>query len=317
MSKSFRAPYARSVSHDHAAHAHDARQPVTLDRAFAIGIGLNVAFVALEAVYGTIAHSTALLADAAHNLGDVLGLAMAWGATALARRAPSKKHTYGLRRSTVLAALANALLLIAAVGAVSWEAIGRFRAPGEPQGVTMMVVAAAGALVNGISALFFLRGSHGDMNVRGAFLHLAADAAVSAGVVVAGAVVWRSGWAWVDPVTSLAISVVVLWSTWSLLRDSVHLALDGVPRDIDLETVRAHLAALPAVEDVHDLHVWAMSTTEVALTAHLVMPWGAEPPAFLAGLEHDLEHRFGIAHVTVQIEAPSSAACAHGAHGAV
>lgn len=303
------------MAHDHAAHSR--RPPPDLNRAFAIGIGLNVVFVVVETIFGSLAHSTALLADAAHNLGDVLGLAMAWGATSLARRAPSNIHTYGLRRSTVLAALANAVLLLAAVGAVSWEAIGRFRAPVEPHGLTMMWVAAVGVVVNGVSALFFFREGRSDANVRGAFLHLVADAAVSAGVVVAGAVVWKWGWAWIDPVTSLVVSAVVLFGTWSLLRDALHLALDGVPKGIELDAVRAFLASLPRVEDVHDLHVWAMSTTEFALTAHLVMPWGDGPPEFLEGLEHDLEHRFGIAHVTVQIEPSSSATCAHGAPGSL
>ncbi len=282
-----------------------------MNRAFAIGIALNVVFVVVEAVFGTIAHSTALLADAAHNLSDVLGLVMAWAATALARRAPSERHTYGLRRSTVLAALANAVLLLAAVGAVAWEAVGRFDTPIEPQGGTMMVVAAVGVLVNGISAALFLKGRHTDANVRGAFLHLVADAAVSVGVVVAGAIVWNTGWAWVDPATSLVISVVILFSTWSLLRDALHLALDGVPQGIELAEVRAYLSALPRVEDVHDLHVWAMSTTEVALTAHLVMAWGDAPPEFLATLEHELDDRFGISHATVQIEPPRSGACEH------
>jgi cobalt-zinc-cadmium efflux system protein len=299
------------------AHVHAPRDPANLDRAFLVGIGLNVAFVVVEVVFGALAHSTALFADAAHNSSDVLGLVLAWAATALARRAPSDRHTYGLRRSTVLAALANAVLLLAAVGAVAWEAVGRFHASTLPQGATMMWVAACGVLVNGASALLLWKRSHGDANARGAFLHLVADAAVSVGVVVAGAVVWRTGWTWVDPLTSIVISIVILFSTWSLLRDALHLALDGVPRDIDLASVRAHLAALPRVEDVHDLHVWAMSTTEVALTAHLVMPWNAEPPEFLSGLEHDLEHRFGITHTTVQIEPRSDSACAHGAPGSV
>jgi cobalt-zinc-cadmium efflux system protein len=293
-------------------HEHD-RAPLgknALGRAFLLGIGLNVAFVALEAVFGVIAHSTALLADAAHNLSDVLGLAIAWGASALARRAPSTLHTYGFRRSTVLAALANAVLLLAAVGAVAWEAIGRFHTPTEPHGTTMMWVAAAGVVVNGVSALLFRSGSKGDVNVRGAFLHLVADAAVSAGVVVAGAVLWRTGWVWIDPATSLLVSAVVLFGTWGLLRDALHLAMDGVPRNIDLEKVRAFLAGLPDVEAVHDLHVWAMSTTEIALTAHLVMPWRDCPPAFLGGLEHELEERFGIAHTTVQIDAALGARCA-------
>lgn len=280
------------------------------DRAFQLGIGLNIAFVALEAVFGVVAHSTALLADAAHNLSDVLGLAMAWGASVLARRAPSNRHTYGFRRSTVLAALANAVLLLAAVGAVAWEAIGRFDAPRAPHGPVMMWVAAAGVAVNGISALLFHKGSEHDVNIRGAFVHLVADAAVSAGVVVAGALVWRTGAAWIDPVTSLLVSAVVLYGTWSLLRDALHLAMDGVPRGIDLEEVRTFLQGLPEVESVHDLHVWAMSTTEVALTAHFVMPWPDCEPSFFGKLEHELEERFGISHVTVQLDGASGRHCA-------
>ena len=304
------------MSHEHE-HPPAGTAAGPLGRAFLLGISLNLAFVALEAVFGVLAHSTALLADAAHNLSDVLGLAMAWGASALARRAPSTLHTYGFRRSTVLAALANAVLLLAAVGAVAWEAIGRFHTPTEPHGTTMMWVAAAGVVVNGVSALLFRKGSKGDVNVRGAFLHLVADAAVSAGVVVAGAVLWRTGWVWIDPATSLLVSAVVLFGTWGLLRDALHLAMDGVPRNIDLEKVRAFLVALPDVEAVHDLHVWAMSTTEIALTAHLVMPWRDCPPAFLGGLEHELGERFGIVHTTVQIEPSENNECARGRADAV
>jgi len=302
-----------SHDHDHALPgSHD-----TLGRAFATGIALNLGFVVVEAISGVRAHSTALLADAAHNLSDVLGLIMAWGAAALARRAPSNLHTYGFRRSTVLAALTNAMLLVAAVGGVAWEAIGRFRSPALPQGTTMMWVAAIGVLVNGISALLFRNRSKSDANVRGAFLHLAADAVVSAGVVAAGALLWQTGWAWVDPVTSLLVSAIVLFGTWGLLRESLHLALDGVPMQIELEAVRAFLASLPGVEGVHDLHVWAMSTTEVALTAHLVMPWADHPPAFLETLESEMEKRFGIAHVTVQLDPPTSAECRRAADGVV
>ena len=303
--------------------AHDHDRPTgakadELGRAFVVGIGLNVAFVAVEAVFGVLAHSTALLADAAHNLSDVLGLVMAWGASVLARRAPSSLHTYGLRRSTVLAALGNAVLLLAAVGAVAWEAIGRFRSPEAPHGTTMMWIAGVGVGVNGVSAWLFHEAGEHDANVRGAFLHLVADAAVSAGVVVAGAVVWRTGWTWVDPAASLIVSGVVLFGTWGLLRDALHLAMDGVPRNIDLEKVRTFLAAMPDVESVHDLHVWSMSTTEVALTAHLVMPWSECPPPFLAGLEHELEERFGIAHATVQIEpAGGERSCARAVGGSL
>jgi cobalt-zinc-cadmium efflux system protein len=291
-------------------HAHELPgSRDSLGRAFMIGIVLNLGFVVVEVAFGILAHSTALLADAAHNLSDVLGLFLAWGAATLARRAPSSQHTYGFRRSTVLAALANAVLLLAAVGAVAWEAIGRFRTPMPPHGATMMWVAAAGVGVNGASALLFRSHGKGDANVRGAFLHLAADAVVSAGVVGAGALLWRTGWAWVDPATSLLVSIIVVLATWGLLRDSIHLALDGVPRHIELEAVRTFLTGLPGVESVHDLHVWGMSTTEVALTAHLVMPWNECPPEFLATLEHEMAERFGIAHATVQIEPSGSTAC--------
>lgn len=300
--------------HDHHDHSHHDHAPTSHNRAFGIGIALNVGFVAIESIYGVLAHSTALLADAAHNLSDVLGLVMAWAAATLARRPASNVRTYGFRRSTILAALANALLLIAAVGAVAWEAIGRLRVPAEAQASTMMWVAAAGVVVNAVSAFFFHEraGGHGhahgegDMNLRGAFLHLLADAAVSAGVVIAGLVLMQTGWTWVDPVTSLIVSVVILFGTWSLLRDALHLAMDGVPKHIALEKVRAYLAALPEVNSVHDLHVWAMSTTEVALTAHLVVPWRETPPTFLTGLEHELKERFGIAHATIQLEALGS-----------
>lgn len=292
-----------SRGHDHAG-AHE------LGRAFAIGLTLNAGFVIAEVAFGLAARSTALLADAAHNLSDVLGLALAWGATVLARRPPSPRLTYGLRRSTVLAALANVGLVLAAVGGIAWESIGRLRAPSAPEASTMIGVAAAGVLVNGASALLFRRARQDDANVRGAFLHLLADAAVSAGVVVAGVLVWRTGIRWIDPVTSLAISVVVLLGTWRLLRDALHLAMDGVPWSIELLEVRAFLRDLPGVEDVHDLHVWGMSTTDVALTAHLVMPWTSSPPAFLGTLDRELEERFGVAHVTIQIDPARGAPCA-------
>lgn len=270
--------------------------------AFVVSIALNLVFVVVEGVFGVVANSTALLADAAHNLSDVMGLAMAFGATLLARRPPSARHTFGFRRSTILAALGNAILLVFAVGGVAWEAIARFNTPAVPEGPTMMAVAAVGIVVNTVSALLLRRGQKDDANVRGAFLHLVADALVSVGVVVAGAIVWQTGWQVVDPITSLVISVVVLWGTWSLLKDAVHLSMDGVPNNVDLAAVTAFLSRQPGVQSVHDVHVWAMSTAEVALTAHLVMPWCAEPPAFMAGLHEELEEHFGIAHSTVQID---------------
>lgn len=304
------------MSHHHD-HAADRGVPEDIGRAFALGIALNVSFVVVEAAFGVVADSTALLADAAHNLSDVLGLAMAWGATNVARRLPSKRHTYGFRRATVLAALANAVLLLVTVGAVAWEAIGRLSVPGAAQSGTMISVAAVGVAVNGLSAMLFVKGKRHDANVRGAFLHLAADAAVSATVVLAGVVLWRTGWNWVDPVTGLLVSGLILFGTWGLLRDALHLALDGVPKEVEIEKVHEFLGALPGVEAVHDVHVWAMSTSEIALTAHLVMPWGPCPPQFLAGLEHELADRFGIAHATVQIEPTGSPACARDAAGAV
>lgn len=273
-------------------------------RAFAVGMGLNVTFVVVEVVYGIAAHSTALLADAAHNASDVIGLALAWGAASLARRKPSLRHTYGLRGSTVLAALTNAVLVLVAVGGVSWEAIRRLIEPGSGhvEGLTVLVVAAVGVVINAASALLFLGERKDDANVRAAFLHLAADAGVSLGVVIAGAAIAKTGWDWLDPAVSLAVSIVVLLSTWGVLREALHLALAGVPSRVSIVAVQDFLQTLPGVCEVHDLHIWPMGTTEVALTAHLVMPWTEEPPAFLRTLEHELKTRFGIDHATVQLE---------------
>jgi len=286
------------MGHDHEHH----EEPTAPGRAFALGIALNVGFIVVEAVFGVLAHSTALLADAAHNTSDVLGLGLAWGASVLARRRPSLRHTYGLRASTVLAALTNAVLLLVAVGGVAWEAIRRFGDPGSVEGATVLTVAAAGVVINAASALLFLAGRKRDVNVRAAFVHLAADAGVSLGVVVAGAVIWRTGWSWVDPAASLAISLVVLVGTWELLQEALHLALAGVPEHISFVEVEEYLRNLPGVAEVHDLHIWPMGTTEVALTAHLIMTWPVEPPAFLGELEHELRDRFGVHHATVQVE---------------
>ncbi len=287
--------------HDH--HAHHAHGPPRHDLAFAVGIALNLAFVVVEAVYGSLSHSVALVADAAHNLGDVLGLGLAWGASVLARWQPSTRRTYGWRGSTILAALANAVLLFVAVGGVAWEAIKRLLGEQEAvQGWTMLVVAAVGVVVNAASALFFLRDRKSDANIRGAFTHLVADAAVSVGVVVAGAVILRTGWTWLDPVTSLVISIVVLIGTWRLLRSAFDLSLHAVPEQIDPDEVRAFLARLPGVIEVHDLHIWAMSTTEVALTAHLVMPVNSCAPRFLHDVCASLQTKFDIGHSTLQVE---------------
>lgn len=288
------------MGHDHS-HDH-ANAPDAIGKAFAIGAALNVTFVLVESIFGVLAHSTALLADAAHNASDFVGLLFAWGATAMARSKPSARKTYGLRRSTILAALTNAVLLLVAVGGVAWEAIGQLRDPAPVEGKTVIIVAAFGVAINTISALLLMKGGKRDANVQGAFLHLAADAAVSFAVVIAGVVIWGTGLRWIDPLTSLVVSMIVLAGTWGLLRDATGLVLDAVPNHIDPEAVRAHLAALPNVEEVHDLHIWALSTTETALTAHLAMQWTPCPPPFLTTLAEDLRKRFEIHHVTVQIE---------------
>lgn len=286
------------MSDDHHHHA----PPADPGRAFAIGIAINVAFVVVEAIAGVVADSTALLADAAHNLGDVLGLAMAWGATVLARRERTPRRTYGLRRATILAGLANAMLVLVAVGGVTWEAIRRLGTPAQIDGGLVAIVATVGVVVNCAAALLFARGRDRDVNRRGAYLHLMADAAVSAGVVVAGVIVWQTGWSWIDPVTSIVVSIVILAGTVGLLRDALNLLLDAVPAHVDPAAVEAYLAALPNVAGVHDLHIWPISTTEIALTAHLVIPWSACGPTFLHDTAHDIEHRFGIGHTTLQLE---------------
>jgi len=288
----------RAGGHSHHAHA----PPGDPGRAFLIGIALNIGFVIIEASAGFIADSTALLADAAHNLGDVLGLAMAWGATVLARRQRTARRTYGLRRTTILAGLANATLILVAIGGVTWEAIRRIGQPAHVDGGLVAIVAAVGVLVNCGAALLFARGRDRDVNRRGAFLHLLADAAVSAGVVIAGLIVWQTGWSWIDPATSIVVSLVILLGTVGLFRDALNLLLDAVPAHIDPSAVEAYLAGLPGVQEVHDLHIWPMSTTEIALTAHLVVPWAACPPSFLRDAAAAMEHRFGIAHTTLQLE---------------
>jgi cobalt-zinc-cadmium efflux system protein len=292
------------MAHDHA-HGHDHHHhaaPDGFDRAFALGIGLNLAYVVAETVFGLVAGSLALLADAGHNLSDVLGLALAWGAAWLARRQPTPRRTYGLRRSSILAALANAMLLLLAIGAIAWEAVERLQEPQPVATGIVLLVAAVGVLVNGGTALLFMRGREHDLNIRGAFLHMAADAGITLGVMAAALVIAWTGWLWLDPMTSLAIAGVILIGTWGLLRDSVDLALDAVPRGIDPVAVEVFLRGQPGVAEVHDLHIWAMSTTETALTAHLVRPGASPDDGFLARLRHELEHRFRICHATIQVE---------------
>ena len=287
------------AGHGHGGLGHD-HGPVRHDRAFAIGIGVNVVFVAVEAFAGWRVDSLALLADAGHNLGDVLGLVLAWAGAFAGRLAPDDRHTWGWKRASILAAFGNALLLLVAMGSLAWAAVLRLRHPEATQANVVMVVAAIGIAVNLFTALLFMRGRHDDLNIRGAFLHMTADAAVSAGVVVAGGLVLWQGWLWADPVASLLIAAVILLSTWQLFRDSLHLMFDGVPSSIDLDAVRAELEALPGVDCVHDLHVWASGTTETVLTAHLVMPAGHPDDAFFRAAAARMRERFAIGHVTLQ-----------------
>jgi len=289
----------------HHGHSH---APADFGRAFAVGIGLNVAFVVIEAGYGLASNSMALLADAGHNLSDVLGLAVAWVAASLARRPASSRFTYGLKGTSILAALFNAMALLVAIGAIAWEALRRIMAPEPVAELTVMAVAAIGIVINGATAWLFASGRKVDLNVRGAYLHMAADAAVSAGVVVAGLVILATGWTWLDPATSLAIVAVVFASTWGLLRDSVVMSLGAVPNAIELDAVRRFLLERPGVAEIHDLHVWSMSTTETALTAHIVMPEEGGRDAFLVRCATELREEFGIGHVTLQVET-SGAAC--------
>jgi len=267
--------------HDHHDHGHHHHASRDFGLAFAFGIGLNFAFVVVEAVYGVLAHSMALLADAGHNLSDVLALALAWGASRLVRREPSERYTYGLRSTSILAALVNAALLLLVTGGIVWESIQRLAAPEPVASQTVIWVALAGIAVNAASALPFAK-SGGDLNIRAAFLHLAADAAISLGVVLAALLTLYTGWLWVDPVVGIAIALVIIAGTWGLLRDSVTMALDAVPAHIDPAKVRTYLSGLTGVTEVHDLHIWAMSTTETALTVHLVMPKGHPGDAFTA-----------------------------------
>lgn len=287
-------------SHSHA-HGHS-HAPASFGRAFAIGIGLNLAFVVVEAVYGVISGSMALVADAGHNLSDVLGLVIAWIASVLTKRPPSARFTYGFKSSSILAALGNAAFLLVALGAILVETIRRLFEPEPVVGGTVMIVAAVGIVINTATALMFMRGQDHDINIRGAYLHMAADAGVSAGVVVAGLLIMLTGQTWIDPVTSLLIVGVIAWGTWGLLKDSLRMSLLGVPIGIDESSVRNFLVGLNGVEAVHDLHIWPMSTTETALTAHLVMPGGHPGDSFLHQLAHELEHDFGIGHATVQVE---------------
>jgi cobalt-zinc-cadmium efflux system protein len=289
-------------SHGPGGHAHHHHAPASFDRAFLIGIALNTGFVIVEAAYGFLANSLALLADAGHNLGDVLGLLLAWVAASLAKRQPSARFTYGMKRSPILASLANAMLLLVASGAIVLEAVQRFRSPEPVAEMTVIWVALIGIVINGATALGFLSGRKSDINVRGAFLHMVADAVVSLGVVLSAAAMLYTGWLWIDPAVSIVVALVIVIGTWSLLKESISLSLDAVPASIDRIAIETYLARLPGVSEVHDLHIWPMSTTEVALTAHLVRPGATLDDGLLAQACHDLSSRFGIHHATLQIE---------------
>jgi cobalt-zinc-cadmium efflux system protein len=282
-------------------HSHNHTNQTAYGKAFAIGIALNIVFVAIEVIYGLIANSSALLADAGHNTSDVLSLIFAWMAARLATMKPKGKYTYGLRKTTILVSILNALLLFVAVGLIAWDAIGKFSNPEPVAGSKVMLVAGIGVVINTITALLFMKGQKDDLNIKGAFLHMAADAGVSLGVVVAGLLIKLTGRLWIDPVASCGIIVVILWGTWKLFTDSIDLALDAVPKQINIEKVRNYLLAKKGVSDVHDLHIWAMSTTQIALTVHLIMPDG-QKDEFITELQNELSHKFGIGHTTFQIE---------------
>jgi cobalt-zinc-cadmium efflux system protein len=299
--------HEESAKHDHDhghghGHGHHRGDPSQQGRVFAIAITLNAAFVTIEFIYGFVANSTALIADAGHNLSDVLGLFLAWGAAVLARKAPSQRYTYGLRSTSILAALANAMLLFVASGAIAWEAVQRFYHPPVVAGFTVMLVAAIGIGVNGFSAWLFMKGSKTDLNMRGAYLHMAADAAVSLGVVLAGIAMMFTGWYWLDPIVSLLIVAVILISTWGLLKQSVQLALGAVPSHVDVPALTQYLKECQGVKEIHDLHIWGMSTTESALTVHLVMPGGYPGDEFMDTIVRTLRERFSVQHSTLQVE---------------
>ncbi|RMF26936.1 MAG: cation transporter [Cyanobacteria bacterium J083] len=288
----------------HPQHRHN--HTPNYNQAFIIGTSLNVSFVIIEAVFGFLTQSLALLADAGHNLSDVLGLLLAWGASWLVQRPPSKRFTYGLRRSSILTALLNAIIFLLVMGGIAWEAIERLSSPNQVPGTTIILVAAIGVAINTVTALMFISGRQRDLNIKGVFLHMAADALVSLGVVLAGVAILTTGWLWFDPAISLIIVVIVVFSTWQLLQDALYLALDAVPQGIEPEAVATYLREIPGVSEIHDLHIWAMSTTETALTVHLVMPGGHPGDEFLAQTTRQLQQTFGIPHATIQIETGNS-----------
>ena len=300
--------------HDHDDHDHHHFAPGHFNRAFAIGVGLNITFVAIEVIFGLMADSLALIADAGHNLSDVMTLLLAWGASTLAERRASMRRTYGLRRGTILASLISSTMLLVAMGGIAWEAVQRLQAPTPVEGWIMIGVAAVGVVINTATALLFASGRKHDLNIKAAFLHMAGDAAVSFGVVLSGVGVLLAGWLWLDPVITLVIVVVIVIGTWDVAREALNLAFDAVPRGVDPVAVRDYLAGLPGVTAIHDLHIWGMSTTETALTAHVVIPDGGTDQ-FLRSISDELKRRFRIAHATIQVEhGDMQPACDHIAH---
>ena len=295
------------MGHDHHDHHHHDHAPSSYGFAFGVGVSLNLAFVVTETVFGVASHSMALVADAGHNLGDVLSLSLAWGASILARRAPTQRRTYGFRSTTILASVVNAVVLLVVTGGIVWESLRRFVSPAPVAGRTVILVSLVGVAINTVAAFLFMSGRKRDLNVRSAFMHLAADALLSLGVAVAGGVILWTDWLWLDPLVSVILAITILVGTWSLLKSSVNLVLDAVPEGIDPEAVRSFLASLPGVKAVHDLHIWGMSTTEIALTAHLVMPGESSHPRFLGDVCKTLHDRFGIEHATLQVEEPAVA----------
>ena len=290
-------------------HHHHITVTDKYNKAFAFGIILNILYIIIEFIYGLILNSLALIADAGHNLSDVLGLVLAWVASYLVKKTPTQKYTYGLKKSSILAAFMNALILLVAVGAIMWEAIGRFGNPQRIEGEVVMIVAGIGVIINSITALLFFSGRKHDLNIKGAFLHMAADAAISLGVVIVGLILTYTDYYWLDPVVSIIIGIIIFWGTWDLLKDSVNLALDAIPKDIDREAIEKYLLSLDGVENFHDLHIWAMSTTENALTVHLTVSDNGIHDELIKKISKKLEHDFKIHHVTIQIENKFSAEC--------
>jgi cobalt-zinc-cadmium efflux system protein len=293
------------MSQNHS-HTHEVKD---FGKAFAIGIALNVAYIIIEVIYGLIVNSLALIADAGHNLSDVLGLVIAWVASYLVKKSATKKYTYGLKKSSVLAAFLNAMILLVAIGIIIWEAIGRFADPQPIEGTTIMIVAGIGVLINAVTALLFFSGRKQDLNIKGAFLHMAADAGISLGVVIVGLVLTFTNYYWLDPVVSIAIALIIFYGTWDLLKDSTSLALDAVPKEIDKEGVDNYFDSLPELKGIHDLHIWAMSTTETALTVHAVVEENCRCNVLIDKISEDLRDKFNIVHTTIQIEEPGDKDC--------